>query len=898
MMIFAIIIFLLGNNSNKILDLTNIEFNLILGCTVIVIVTSILIKLGILKSSILKESIIHPELLAIKGAELVETSDKLQVLEVNEDINLRCLNINMVNKRLLADTDLFKGIYNTIMDLEEFINFSYNKIIILSVVLVSEKEHSLHSNIYINNDTTFNEYYDTIKNQLDRYNNLQHGYHNEQISRFVIKVWNVDHHKNLKIKQTFQAGNVSYSSQPNITKRCYSTIIPTNKWYKSLIKPLSIYNAKGELKLKHTKPIFTFDLETISINNKEVVISISSCGIFKGFLENKIFLINKKSLITNPQVAELELFSKYFKYLENIIKNDIIHNNKLTIFAHNLGNFDGYFLYKNLLLYYPVTGVNCLIDESNTFISINLNHGFNFEWKDSLRIFPMSLDKLCRMFAVEGKTLIYNNNFRNINLFDNPILLEEFIQYSKQDSLILYYALTNAQQIYYDKFKIDIESVYSTATLSLKIFRTHFLDKPIFTLPSNIDLQIRNGYYGGGTDVYKKYGKNLHYYDVNSLYPSAMLNTMPYELISKGIIDLSNRSLQSFFGFCIVEINCPLNMLRPVLPFHHEGKTIYPVGNWIGCYFSEELKAVEKLGYQIKMIKGLEFSKTNLFSGFVHHFYNEKKFAFGVERDTAKLQLNNLYGYFGRKIQGIITHNIHNDQLINILLTRVVKSIKPINDNYTTVLAYSNINYNMLEQLNNQFNSIGSDNSFVMSNVAIAAAVTSYARIAMIPIKIDPNTLYTDTDSAFTSKPINPDLLGIELGQYKDELKGQVIAEAYFLGQKKYGYYIIDNEGNQKEFSVFSGVPRNSLSFEDIKNISQGKTIIKYIPNKFFKSFIDLNITIKDTKLTIKNTNTKELINNIYLPPKINKGYHNYFENLYIKFKNIIIRNIKKMRKF
>jgi hypothetical protein len=155
-----------------------------------------------------------------------------------------------------------------------------------------------------------------------------------------------------------------------------------------------------------------------------------------------------------------------------------------------------------------------------------------------------------------------------------------------------------------------------------------------------------------------------------------------------------------------------------------------------------------------------------------------------------------------------------------------------------------------------------------MSNVAIAAAVTSYARIAMIPIKIDPNTLYTDTDSAFTSEPLNPDLLGIELGQYKDELKGKVIAEAYFIGPKKYGYYIIDeNTGIKKEFSVFSGVPRNTLPFEDIKDIFLGQTITKYIPNKFFKSFIDLNITIKDTKLTIKNTNTKQLVNNIYLPP-------------------------------
>jgi hypothetical protein len=372
MIIFAIIIFLLGNNSSKILDLTNIEYNLILGCTVIVIVTSILIKLGILK---------HRDIVTIlnESTDLVTESgsDKLQVLEVNEDINLRCLKISMINKNLLNDTDLFKGIHNTMMNLEEFINFGYNKIIILSVVLMSEKEHSLHSNILINNDTTFEQYYDIIKNQLDRYNNLQHGYHNEQILRFVIKAWNVDHQKNLKIKQTFKAGNISYTSQPQI--RSYSTITPTNKWYKSLIKPLSIYNSKGELKLKHTKPIFTMDLETISINNKEIVISISSCGIFKGFLDNKIFLINKSLLNTNLELAVSELWSNYFKYLENIIKNDSIHKNELTIFAHNLGDFDGYFLYKALLNYYPVKDVNSLIDESNSFISISVDHGYKFE---------------------------------------------------------------------------------------------------------------------------------------------------------------------------------------------------------------------------------------------------------------------------------------------------------------------------------------------------------------------------------------------------------------------------------------------------------------------------------------------------------------------------------------
>jgi len=238
----------------------------------------------------------------------------------------------------------------------------------------------------------------------------------------------------------------------------------------------------------------------------------------------------------------------------------------------------------------------------------------------------------------------------------------------------------------------------------------------------------------------------------------------------------------------------------------------------------------------------------------------------------AKLQLNNLYGYFGRKQIGLITSNVKNDELLNVLSSRVVKSINPLNDDYSSILTYSNVNHDMLQSLNNEFQSIGTDTNYVMSNVAIAAAVTSYARIHMIPFKIDPNTLYTDTDSHFTTKPIDPTLLGLDIGLMKDELKGQVIQEAYFLGPKKYGYYIIDKDGIRKEFSVFSGIPRNSLSFEEVKQIYNGASITKTISNRFYKSFKNLNITIKDSTITIKNTNDKKLVNNRYLPPVINSG--------------------------
>jgi len=415
----------------------------------------------------------------------------------------------------------------------------------------------------------------------------------------------------------------------------------------------------------------------------------------------------------------------------------------------------------------------------------------------------MSLDKLCAMFGVEGKLTAYNPKFSNLEFFNNPNTLQEFISYSLQDAKSLFEALLHAQIMYFNNFKVDIESVYSTATLSLKIYRSKFQDDPIPILPANIDSFIRNSYYGGGTDVYKGWGLAVHYYDVNSLYPYAMKNPMPYNLI-KIHNNMDNIKLENFFGFIEVEVLCPITMERPVLPYHMNGKTVYPVGTWKGIYFSEELKAVVKLGYHIKLLKGYEFSKANLFDSYINYFYEIKKTSTGVERNMAKLQLNNLYGYFGRKQVGLTTLNVKNSELNNIILSKVVKSLTPISDNYTTVLTYSNINYEMLSKLNNQFKSIGSDQHYIMSNVAIASAVTSYARIHMIPFKLDPNTLYTDTDSIFTLETIDPNLIGDELGQMKDEMKGIIIKEAVFVGPKKYGYWYIDEAGNKVDKSVFA----------------------------------------------------------------------------------------------
>jgi len=129
----------------------------------------------------------------------------------------------------------------------------------------------------------------------------------------------------------------------------------------------------------------------------------------------------------------------------------------------------------------------------------------------------------------------------------------------------------------------------------------------------------------------------------------------------------------------------------------------------------------------------------------------------------------------------------------------------------------------------------------------------------------------SNTDSIFTSDVLPNHLIGSDLGLMKDELKGFFIQEGLFLGLKKYGYWFIDNN-NKVEASVFAGVTRNSLSFNELMELYQGLTIHKSIDNRFYKSFSDLNISIKSANISILKSDRKQLVDNIYLPPHIING--------------------------
>lgn len=420
--------------------------------------------------------------------------------------------------------------------------------------------------------------------------------------------------------------------------------------------------------------------------------------------------------------------------------------------------------------------------------------------------------------------------------------------------------------------------------MALKIFRLRFLEDNIPSLNNFTDNFVREAYYGGATDYYKKQGKNLWYYDVNSMYSAQMLKDMPGKVI-RTTYDPSEIDLSTFFGFILVEVHCTKAVKVPVLPFRSEkGTVIYPRGVWTGVYFSELLKEVIKQGYIIKPIKGTEFTREKLFTEYVEHFYDIKKNADGPSRFMAKMLLNQLYGYFGRKKEVIITENVDRDGLTRLLSTRYVSNYLKINDNLFVVLMEGNLNSDNIKRLPElpDIDNYVNIQKAIKSHVGIAAAVTAYGQAEMIKYKTIPGNevYYSDTDSVILSKELPDNMVGEGIGQLKNELIGKkdslVIDEFYAFGNKMYAYKCTDSKGIQKTYSTIAGVAKNTIEWSQVLEIAKGNSVTIECEDVFTRDIKNLDIEIKPRTIKLKAINNKKLVDNNYLPESVFKNNSKY----------------------
>jgi hypothetical protein len=567
------------------------------------------------------------------------------------------------------------------------------------------------------------------------------------------------------------------------------------------------------------------------------------------------------------------------------------------------------------------------------------HYGKTIIFKDSYLILPNSLRKLAIIFKtteVKGvfpfklKNISYNGAFPRLNTFINLTLNEylsikqeykhktwnfktEALKYCKLDCLILFEILTQFNELVFNQFTINIDKVLTLPALSMRIFKTHFMpEKTVYQIHGKVANNIRESYSGGAVDVFIPHNKigtysisnvfrKLWSYDVNSLYPFVMYTKpMPIGLPTAFEGDITKVDSNAY-GFFYCKITSPSFLEHPILQRiikTSEGiRTIAGLGTWIGWIYSEEMYNAIKYGYSFEIIKGYTFEKGELFKSFIDKLYNLRlEYPKGHPMNQiAKLIMNSLYGKFGMrdeitKMEIYNSLTVEDQAILSSVLDLYDSTITDILEleNHTLIVRNSltDLTYNEKEDFFH-----GPE-----VNVAIASAVTAEARIHMSQFKNNPkfHLYYSDTDSIVIDSPLPDSMIGSALGLMKLE---HIIDKAVFLAPKVYA--LITDSG--QEIVKVKGLKHDAISklhFSDLETLLIQDSTREFTQEKWFKSITKGTINTSDVIYTLKATSNKrqavyidgiyenttpyfynqiELVNNIYLPPVINGGFHNLF---------------------
>lgn len=376
---------------------------------------------------------------------------------------------------------------------------------------------------------------------------------------------------------------------------------------------------------------------------------------------------------------------------------------------------------------------------------------------------------------------------------------------------------------------------------------------------------IQKSYYGGRTENFN-IGKfdNTFYYDVNSLYPSCMINDFPFP----NSVKIGNKTLEeinNFMGVSEVDIIAPKNLNIPLLPFKTKSKTIFPIGRIHGIYTHILLKEALKIGYKIEWIyKQIIYTKSiPIFRQYVNDLYDIRKrmkLENNIEETTIKLLMNGLYGKFAQRPQKLYETITIDKMTPEFLMKKMKQHYKIIENNEKTL-------YIMTKETK----------KYPKNNFCILASyVTSYALLKMYKILINCNPIYTDTDSIITQSELNNEIVGSELGKFKLEKSGliEIYAPKNYAFNKKptikglkipYNNKLSYEENLKNQYEVFINY-NNGIEIKQIL-FTKLKSGIKGVKNRQPNQIIEITKT-----KNIRNIENKRVFNEegLSIPIEIN----------------------------
>jgi hypothetical protein len=442
--------------------------------------------------------------------------------------------------------------------------------------------------------------------------------------------------------------------------------------------------------------------------------------------------------IETPGIDSLEFYccgffdgEKYWNFktmgdfLCHVLKKEY---NGWRFFAHFGGRFDVHYVFDWLRANEPDTymEINC---SGSCVISLTIRQSRN-RWRfcDSYRLLEASLATITKEFAVAHQKL-KGRAFTDL-------------EYNEYDCRGLYECL----EIFFNQFEICSETIASHA---MRVFRSRFMRTDLYQPHREIENFVRRSYCGGRCEIYRYDSAQLNHYDVNSLYPAAMLQPVPVEYLmqSRELPDDDSKRI----GFYEAIIEQPETYL-PVLPARLE-KLYFPVGHFKGVFTSMELRAAIEAGAKVKILQGRVFLAEPIMREFTESLFEMKKQAElegnNGKRWIMKKCLNSLYGKWGQR----------REQRAFI-----------VDDGRAGLFPLPNgLAYYLME----------SHAAHILPH--ISAAITSRARLIIHGYLTQARSWYTDTDSLFTDSTLP---VSADIGAMKFEGRGGF--QAYRLKEYKF----------------------------------------------------------------------------------------------------------------
>ena len=597
--------------------------------------------------------------------------------------------------------------------------------------------------------------------------------------------------------------------------------------------------AKDETKVRRqinpiNNKIATYDLEATPNGNNDIFktyrvsFSYNELDEFDNFIRIKTKSFGGIDSIKNWLewlYKERKEFSGYTLYAHNagkfdllLVLNEYLLNNddKWSVDTESLIVLNGAYL--NLIIF-------CEDDENMNTLAL----------KDSYRLLPSGLDKLCKEFDVPHKKLTGAVDFNEMNinncyggLVDAPVskvFSSDLFRlelgnrvYCDWDTIGLLEVLNMFKsEVYGEMENLNITDCLTGASLSKKNYFLSYYDganMPIYSMNEKYDTFCRNGYYGGRNEAFYvgELIKKLYYNDYTSLYPDVGRKRLPYgkphRWTKKEVMSYNDRLKRGkgnrpIIGMVRVIAKTKNFDIAPIHAIKKDGKLLFAHlvnPTELTLWFSEMLYANTYDAYEYEIldiisfgdnIYGIKKSEKDTFweNGVLSEFFNaafEKK---GKAKADGKLALaqcykivaNSGYGFWGLNARG--NNNEGRDGM---------EILKCDDDSFWDLMEKGCVsNMNKV----GKYTLVRTSKPLPIKdyNVAIAAAICSEARIKLHKFimairNVGGNVVYVDTDSCISDLDMTeyPEIMkefcwdgnGDDLGSMKNEAVEKL--EKYF----------------------------------------------------------------------------------------------------------------------